>query len=658
MKDKDFTLYIPIEKINKEKRTVAGWATTEDIDKQSEIVDYTASKEAFSDWAGNIREMHEPKAVGKAVEIIPNDGDKRVWVEAYISKGAEDTWHKINEKILNGFSIGGKTINKTTQIIKDADSPNQSRTVTRITKYKLNELSLVDNPANIGCSFTLVKSIDGVPYQTEIVEDIKKIIITDGEDPLEKEIKLHRDKADSLARKILEKNQLENLSDDNFGLIRKSEKDGTLIKERLIPIPDKVHAVRALEVLDGNTYTLNDAEKFNVHDRAVEKLGTAHNSENCKYCLSRGGTNMGLEKKVDELASKFNELAEVIKANYEGAYKPVPGAKEHPNTKKANDSTPSLGESKPLDGKDPATVNAETQPSEGAYPAKGPIKSEDGDEEFVVKTGIGRALVDIARKAVTREKEAAEKNEGTEDVYKSDEDLQADIDSVYNTAEFIGKMSDEEYDEFVKSLNKEEYADLENVIKVLDLATEDLEKAKDPAASSLRTQEDTAAPVKKDGADSEGSKYPGKHPATVDAKTQPDEGAYPVKGPVKRHDDKDEEEYEDDEEKEEKEGKRYHKTKKSLGGSEDDLAKQVESLSKRLETLMCQPKPRKELIQKINGDANTNDETDMKKIAGDIRKWNDDALASGKPLTTEQERIKKAYLDECLERKFGDKPSQ
>ena len=46
----DFFLYAPIAKVNEEKRTVAGWATTEEIDKQSEVVDYNGSKEEFKNW--------------------------------------------------------------------------------------------------------------------------------------------------------------------------------------------------------------------------------------------------------------------------------------------------------------------------------------------------------------------------------------------------------------------------------------------------------------------------------------------------------------------------------------------------------------------------------------------------------------------------------
>jgi phage head maturation protease len=170
----NLNFYVPILKVDKEARTVAGYATTEAVDKQSEIVDYGASKAAFKEWAGAVREMHNPIAVGKAIEIIPDDETKSVYVKAYISKGAEDTWTKVKEGILTGFSIGGNTLDKSVQIIKDADS-GKDRQITRITKYRLNELSLVDNPANPESTFTLVKMADdGTLQQTEVVEDTQK----------------------------------------------------------------------------------------------------------------------------------------------------------------------------------------------------------------------------------------------------------------------------------------------------------------------------------------------------------------------------------------------------------------------------------------------------------------------------------------------------
>lgn len=395
----DFTLYVPIEKVNTEKRTVAGWATTEEIDKQNEIVDYSGSKDAFSNWQGNIREMHEPKAVGKAVEIIPNDGDKKVWVEAYISKGAEDTWQKVREGILTGFSIGGQTMHKTTQIVKDMTTGGQ-RTVSRITKYRLNELSLVDNPANPGCSFTLIKSVDGVPFQTEIVEDIKKFVITEAEDPLKAEIDEHRSKADSLIKKVLDRDELDKLGDDHFGVIRKSERNGMITKERLIPMPDKVHAVRALEILD--KYNLSNEEHETLHKKAQEILGAAYDTYQ-----NRGGENKVSKEAIDSLTNVIKGLVErldSLEKSFEGAFKPVPGAKDAPSEKTYN---PALGESAPAQAG--AADDVHTQDPDGAYPAKGPVKSDEATDVEKAKNPATSSLKTQEDNAIPVKKEVVEK---------------------------------------------------------------------------------------------------------------------------------------------------------------------------------------------------------------------------------------------------------
>lgn len=265
-----FNISMPICKVDKDKRMVEGYATTEDIDKQNEQVDYEASKDAFGNWTGNIREMHEPKAVGKAVSWEPDDNKRGVFVRAYISKGAEDTWQKVLDGTLKAFSIGGQTVNKVAQIVKD-DKGGQ-RNVTKITKYKLTELSLVDNPANPAATFGLVKMADGVPMQTEIVEDMKKVVISQSEDILDAEVKEHRHKADSLVKKVLSSEELDKLDSENWGVIRKYEKEGTHYIERMLPMPDKVHAVRALEVVD--KYSLKPEEQERVHEIAKSILGS------------------------------------------------------------------------------------------------------------------------------------------------------------------------------------------------------------------------------------------------------------------------------------------------------------------------------------------------------------------------------------------------
>lgn len=167
---------IPFVKINTKGRTVSGFATLDNVDQAGEILDASASKEAFSKWVGNIREMHEKKAVGRSLNIVEKQfedesGEKYngIWITARISKGAEDTWQKVLDGTLSGFSVGGAVHEKEKTMVKDADGSN--REAWKITKYSLNEVSLVDNPCNQLATVSLVKSIDGALSFEDIVDN-------------------------------------------------------------------------------------------------------------------------------------------------------------------------------------------------------------------------------------------------------------------------------------------------------------------------------------------------------------------------------------------------------------------------------------------------------------------------------------------------------
>jgi hypothetical protein len=144
-------LSMPIAKVDKEHRIVSGFATLDNVDQHGDIVDSEASTKAFERFRGNIREMHQPIAVGKMVsfrkeKLFNADTGKEysgVFVDAYVSKGAQDTWEKVLDGTLTGFSIGGN--------VKKADTkydPEMEKSVRVIKEYDLTELSLVDNPAN------------------------------------------------------------------------------------------------------------------------------------------------------------------------------------------------------------------------------------------------------------------------------------------------------------------------------------------------------------------------------------------------------------------------------------------------------------------------------------------------------------------------------
>jgi hypothetical protein len=158
-------LSMPFSKVDKERRIVSGFATLDNIDRQKDIVTSEASVKAFSKFRGNIREMHQPLAVGKMVAFKEDkyfDPETKkfysgVYVSAYVSKGAQDTWEKVLDGTLSGFSIGGRMNKYDDAIDETTNSP-----IRIIKEYDLVELSLVDTPANQFANILSVEKVDGV----------------------------------------------------------------------------------------------------------------------------------------------------------------------------------------------------------------------------------------------------------------------------------------------------------------------------------------------------------------------------------------------------------------------------------------------------------------------------------------------------------------
>lgn len=173
----NISVRMPIAKIDKSKRIVSGWATTDSVDKQGDIVNSEASSKAFDKFRGNVREQHTPLAVGKVVSFKQdrhfdkesNQFYNGIYVDVYVSKGAEDTWHKVNEGILTGFSIGGNIKESEEVYNKEMDAA-----VRVIKDYDLYELSLVDNPANPNSNIVSVQKIQdsGTEIEKNFLENV------------------------------------------------------------------------------------------------------------------------------------------------------------------------------------------------------------------------------------------------------------------------------------------------------------------------------------------------------------------------------------------------------------------------------------------------------------------------------------------------------
>ena len=178
-------LSMPFSKVDVERRTVSGFATLDNVDKQSDIVTTEASLSAFQKFRGNIREMHQPTAVGKMVAFKEDkyfDPETKkfyngVYVSAYVSKGAQDTWEKVLDGTLSGFSIGGR-MNKW----DDGYDEKMDAKIRIIKDYDLVELSLVDNPANQFANILSVEKVDGVDIiKGDLVDTVTENVFWDSE---------------------------------------------------------------------------------------------------------------------------------------------------------------------------------------------------------------------------------------------------------------------------------------------------------------------------------------------------------------------------------------------------------------------------------------------------------------------------------------------
>lgn len=155
---KKINFYIPIQKVDEEKRLVYGIAIAEERDCSNEVFDYESSKPYIKAWSddfktktdgkslGNLRAMHNAVSAGKVTALDFDDQQKAVKVCAKVIDNEE--WSKVLEGIYTGFSFGGYAIKRW----KD--------TKLNAMRYTLQpaELSLADKPCVPSAVFEIIKT--------------------------------------------------------------------------------------------------------------------------------------------------------------------------------------------------------------------------------------------------------------------------------------------------------------------------------------------------------------------------------------------------------------------------------------------------------------------------------------------------------------------
>jgi hypothetical protein len=256
---------MPFSKVDQERRIVSGFATLDNVDRQSDIVTTEASLKAFNAFRGNIREMHQPSAVGKMVSFKEDkyfDPETKkfysgIYVSAYVSKGAQDAWEKVLDGTYTGFSIGGRMNKWDDAYDEKMDSP-----IRIIKDYDLVELSLVDNPAN---QFASILSVE----KNQNGESVLKGDIVD----IEVE-NVFWDKESGLV--MLSKNESElspsnGIPMQNIGFVEKSDEDKVDMIKFLVDSAKGINAIKMTQEDNMTDEVINEAAAEEVAEvEAVE----------------------------------------------------------------------------------------------------------------------------------------------------------------------------------------------------------------------------------------------------------------------------------------------------------------------------------------------------------------------------------------------------
>ena len=297
----DVRLSMPFSKVDQERRIVSGFATLDNVDKQNDIVTTEASLGAFSNFRGNIREMHQPSAVGRMVSFKEDkyfDPDTKkfysgVYVSAYISKGAQDTWEKVLDGTYTGFSIGGKMLKW-----DDAYDEKMDSQVRIIKEYDLVELSLVDSPANQFANILSVEKVDGA-----------NVLKGDGVAELENVFWDSESGLVILSEKESENHPLSGVSMKNIGFVEKTDAEKTDMIKFLVDSAKGMNLSKMTEEVSPMTDTTEDLTEKS--DEVVEEVEVAPEAD----AETEEVVEEEVAEKADSVEDSEDAEAEVEKAD-------------------------------------------------------------------------------------------------------------------------------------------------------------------------------------------------------------------------------------------------------------------------------------------------------------------------------------------------------
>jgi HK97 family phage prohead protease len=159
---------------------IEGFASTEDVDRGSDITHAEAFSKTLKDFMDNpiLLFMHDlRRPIGKVIEATVKKG-KGLFVRASISKTEEEIREKIKERVLRAFSFGF--------VIKSSNEEERNKqTIRHLTDVDMFEISVVSIPMNRRALFSLAKALEtgtDLIYSNDYVESLEKSFEKTSED--------------------------------------------------------------------------------------------------------------------------------------------------------------------------------------------------------------------------------------------------------------------------------------------------------------------------------------------------------------------------------------------------------------------------------------------------------------------------------------------
>ena len=132
--------------------TIEGYASTDDVDRQCDIVPASVWKKGIQNYLNNpviLAYHNHSEPVGRMVDHRVDS--KGLWVKARISSAADEVFNLVKDGILTAFSIGFRIV--------DAEY-DAAKELFVVKELELHEISVVSVPANQNTLFSLSKAFD------------------------------------------------------------------------------------------------------------------------------------------------------------------------------------------------------------------------------------------------------------------------------------------------------------------------------------------------------------------------------------------------------------------------------------------------------------------------------------------------------------------